>query len=145
MSRYSVFDDTNFGGQQTWQLAARVDGHGRPIARTPEAYPYAHDFFVQERVGKNEEATSVVYSDRLLDFDYAKTRKLLVKHFKDTGIDEGGDRYDRRSAARIEGFLREWYGDPGLRVILVMKGCNVASGHPVWLFFIRPTLKPNLA
>ncbi len=111
---------------------AGVDEHGQPVKRTRHTHPYSYDGFVQERCGENSEATSTVWTDRLLQWDYDLTRKLLKKHFADTGIDVGGDCWGSRSAAAIEGFLRERLGKPELRVILVMEYCNQATGYPVW-------------
>lgn len=116
-----------------WQYAGGVDEHGRPVQRTKESHPYNYDGFVQERCGENREANATVYTDRLLQWDYDKTRALAKKHFKDTGIDDGGDYWGQRRAKAIEGFLREWNDDPTIRVILVMEYCNVSNGYPpVW-------------
>lgn len=109
-----------------------VDEHDNPVERSKEEYPYSYDGFVQERVLPNSEATSTVYSDRLLQWDYELTRKLMKKHFKDTGIDEGGDWWNNRSAESIQGFLRERLNKPNLLVVLVMEYCNVSTGYPVW-------------
>ena len=113
-------------------VAGFVDEHGQPVRRTKYTHPYSYDGFVQERCGPNSEVTGTVYTDRLLQWDYVLTRKLLVKHFKDTGIDEGGDYWGCRSAEAIQGFLRERLNMPTLRVILVMEYCNLSSGFPVW-------------
>lgn len=109
-----------------------VDEHDRPVRRTKHTHPYSYDGFVQERCGKNSEANGTVYTDRLLQWDYELTRKLLKKHFKDTGIDVGGDYWSARPAKAIEGFLRERLNQPELRVILVMEYCNQSNGYPVW-------------
>lgn len=117
--------------EYTW-LPQFVDEHDRPVARTKHTHPWSYDGFVQERVDENSKANSSVYTDRLLQWDYDKTRHLMIKHFKDTGIDVGGDYWNARSAESIEGFLREWTENPNLRVILVMEYCNVSNGYPTW-------------
>lgn len=111
-----------------------VDEYGAPVQRTRQTHPYNYDRFVQERCGENSEVNGNIYSDRLLMDDYDLTRALLIKHFKDTGIDGGGDDYRHRPARAIEAFLRERLKQPHLRLILVMESCNVASGQPLWDF-----------
>lgn len=109
-----------------------IDEFGRPVKKTKFTNPYGYDGFVQERCGENHEANGTVYTDRLLQWDYDKTRKLIKKHFKDTGIDVGGDYWDKRPAKAVEGFLREWLEKPELKVILIMEYCNLSNGYPVW-------------
>lgn len=109
-----------------------VDEIDNPVKRTKWEYPYGYDGFVQERVHPNEKANGSVYTDRLLQWDYDKTRRMLKKHFKDTGIDIGGDYWDKRTAKQIEGVLREWLDAPLLEVVLVMNYCNVSNGYPTW-------------
>jgi hypothetical protein len=109
-----------------------VDEHGNQVQRTKFSHPYSYDGFVQERVMENSESTGSVYTDRLLKWDYKLTRSLMKKHFKDTGIDQGGDYWDKRSAKAIQGFLRERLSSPTLKVTLVMEYCNVSNGYPVW-------------
>jgi len=110
----------------------RVDENGQPVKRSKEEYRYNYDSFVQERCGENSEINGSCYTDRLLQWDYELTRKLIKKHFADTGIDVGGDYWDQRSAESIQGFLRERFGKPNLRVILVMECCNQSTGYPLW-------------
>lgn len=46
-----------------------VDEHNNPVRRTKQSHPYNYDGFILWRFGKNEEATSTIYSDRLLQWD----------------------------------------------------------------------------
>lgn len=110
----------------------QVDMDGNVVKRSKGEYPYSYDSFVQERCGENSEINGSVYTDRLLQWDYKLTRDLMKKHFKDTGIDNGGDYWGERSAEAIEGFLRERLNKPNLRVILVMECCNHSTGYPLW-------------
>lgn len=109
----------------------RVDEHGNPVKRTKEEYPYSYDGFVQERVHPNSKSTGTVYTDRLLQWDYTKTRKLLKKHFESIS-DKGGDYWSGRSAESIQKFLRDWFADETIVVTLVMEYCNVSNGYPTW-------------
>lgn len=109
-----------------------VDEFDLPVKRTKSTHPYNYDGFVQERVHPNELSQHTVWSDRLLQWDYDKTRKLIFKHFKATGIDVGGDYYSSRTAEQIQGFLRDWYKNDKLEVTLVMDYCNQSNGYPLW-------------
>ena len=109
------------------RTARYVDEHGRPVRRTKDQHPYAYDSFMQERVLPNSEAKGSVYSDRLLEWDYELTRRLMLKHFG-----ENGDYWSRRSAADIQNFLRERLDKPDLVVCYVMECCNQSSGYPLW-------------
>jgi hypothetical protein len=106
-----------------------VDEFDNPVVRTKQSHPYSYDGFVTYRNGKNEESTGTIYSDRLLKWDYEKSRSLMKKHFN-----ESGDYWDRRDPLKIQSFLREWTGDNELKLVLVMQYCNVSNGYPVWRF-----------
>lgn len=113
---------------ETSYSSAYVDEHGNAVERTKSTHPYSYDGFVSWRGGKNEEVTGTVYSDRLLQWDYAKTRSLMAKHF---GND--GDYYSNRSPENIQSFLSEMFGHE-VKLILIMEYCNQSSGYPVWRF-----------
>ncbi len=113
----------------SWGYATRINEFGKPVERSKEEYPYSYDGFVTWRGGKNEEATSTIYSDRLLDWDYKRHDELCVKHFGDKG-----QVWYSRDSKKIEAFLRDWTGDKKLKLIFVMEYCNQSSGYPLWRF-----------
>lgn len=104
-----------------------VDEHNNPVARPKNRFPYTYDGFVTYRNGENKECTGTVYTDRLLQQDYDKTRKLIAKHF-----DDKGDYWDVRPPEKIQSFLQEWLNEPSLKLVLIMEYCNVSNGYPVW-------------
>lgn len=106
-----------------------VDEFDNPVECTKQEYPYSYDGFVTWRGGENKEANNTIYSDRLLHWDYEKTRRLMKKHFDD----EGGYYYNRKPKD-IEAFLREWTDDPGLKLVFIMEYCNRSNGYPLWRF-----------
>jgi hypothetical protein len=112
---------------QSFGSIVPVDENGRRVTRTKITHPYSYAGFVQERVLPQEEATATVYTDRLLEWDYDLTRKLQKEHF---GND--GDYYDKRSAAKIQEFLRERLTRPTIEVVCVMEYCNQSTGYPTW-------------
>ena len=107
-----------------------VDEYGNSVEKTKDKYPYSYDGFVTYRNGENKEVNSTVYTDRLLQWDYEKTRKLIKKHFPNNL----GDYWNTREPKQIEKFLQDWLGDKKLKLILVMEYCNVHNGYPVWRF-----------
>lgn len=123
---------TSCNNLMKWIGISAIDEHGRPVRRTKSEYPYSYDGFVQERCGKNSEATGTVYTDRLLQWNYKNTRRLLRKYFYD-GKNEWscGDSWRDRSAERIGKFLSEWFRRK-VRVVLVMEYCNASNGYPIW-------------
>jgi len=110
-------------------LCGKVDEHDKPVKRTKQTHPYSYDGFVQWRGGKNNEATSTIYSDRLLQWDFAKHDELCQKHFGNKG-----QYWNNREPEKIEAFLRDWVDDQNLKLILVMEYCNVSNGYPCWRF-----------
>ena len=113
-----------------------VDEHGEPVQRTKQSHPYSYDGFVLHRLGRNEEATMTVYSDRLAQWDDEKYVQCCERHMP-------GKRWDNASPEQIQAFLRDYTGEPALRLILVMEYCNYASGYPVWRFDYATPPKPT--
>ncbi len=115
----------NYGGY----FVQAVDEYDNPVEKPQREFPYSYSPFVTYRAGKNEEANETAYSDRLLQENYKKARKLMQKHFG-----ESGDWWDSRSPAKIEAFLQEWTKDKGIKIIMIMQCCNVSNGNPYWRF-----------
>ena len=89
-----------------------IDLDGKQVDKTPLKHPYSYDSFVTHKNGNKEDITGSVYSDRLLQWDYSKTRKLMKKHFG-----ESGDYYSNREPEQIEEFLRERLEEPNLKLV----------------------------
>lgn len=106
-----------------------VDLKGNPIERTPNSHPYSYDPYVVFKLGEEKEATTAVYSDRIRQWDYQKTKDLEKKYFKDTG-----DYYTNRNSSDIQSYLRERFDSPDLKLIYMLQGCNVSNGYPYWIF-----------
>lgn len=108
-----------------------VDQDGNPVKRTKRDYPYSYDPFVVWDNRQDAKAESAVYSDRLLQWDYDKTRELSKKHFG-----ESGDYYSRRRPESIEAFLCDYFGKK-IKLAMIMECCNVSSGYPIWIFYYQ--------
>lgn len=74
-------------------------------------------------------ANNTIYSDRLLQWDYARYNKLSTKHFGNESQYWYG-----RDADKIEAFLREWCNDNTLILIAVELEMNESNGYPIWRF-----------
>lgn len=101
-------------------------------ARTREQYPYSYDpFLIFEKRTKKKEAeitaNGTIYTDRLLQWDYAKHDLLCKKHFGNTK-----QYWEDRPSSKIEAFLRDWVSDPDLVLCRVVQYCNQATGFPTW-------------
>jgi hypothetical protein len=72
----------------------------------------------------------------MFQWDHEKYDRLARKHFgKPTQV------FDSSFASfeKIEAFLQDYFGNPDIKLIYVMKHCNQASGYPLWSFhFNKP-------
>jgi hypothetical protein len=109
-----------------------IDIHGRPLENTPNLCPYSHDPYVHWRGGSNDEVYSSVYDDNLRHhLGWTKWIELCQKHFGDNG---GDLHWKRRNPEDIQAFLREALDVPELRLIIIVKHKNMATGYDVWRF-----------
>ena len=98
----------------------------RKEVKTKLTHPYSYDPIVQYR-HPDTKANGTVYTDRLLQWDFAKHDRLCEKHFGDTG-----QYWDRRDPNLIANFLRDWYDNPEIVLCEVIEYCNVSTGYPTW-------------
>lgn len=109
------------------EIAVNIDG--KPVERNKLDYPYSYSPYVVERVGDNEEYNSTVYSDRLFQWDYKKFNRISQKHFNNES-----QSFSKRSLEKIESFLKDYFDNPKLKLIVIQEGCNVSNGYPYWIF-----------
>ena len=107
---------------------------GEPIERTPLTHPYNYESFVTWRKTGVEpkKIPTVVFSDRLFQWDTKKHDELCNKHWGNRG-----QYWDKREPEKIEAFLRDYNDDQTIELLMVMQGCNQSSGYPLWIFFYR--------
>ncbi len=105
-----------------------VDPEGNKQVRTKQSHPYSYDAFI---IWRNEEhkPTSTIYSDRLLQWDFAKHDTLCKKHFGDRG-----QYWNNRQPEIIEAFLRDWCEDNTLILTCLTEYCN-ASNITLYCFY----------
>ena len=109
-----------------------LDINGNQVERSKSEYPYSYDFFVTHRFGENSEFNSMAYSDRLLQWDWDKFNECCRKVWNNHG-----QLFGDRKPKQIEQFLQIYYNNPKLKLVVIMEGCNVSSGYPIWAFFFN--------
>lgn len=97
------------------------------LIKTKSACPYSYDpFLIFFNEKATEGATGTIYTDRLLQWDYAKHNLLCKKHFGDEG-----QYWNDRDPKKIEAFLCDWTGK---KIVLVanIQYVNLSNGYPLW-------------
>lgn len=89
-------------------------------------YSYSPIIIFGEDNGKEQEC---VYSDRMFQWDYEKTEKLLMKYFG-----KPSQYFNDKDPAIVEKFLQERFGYHNLKLLMIVEWCNVATGYPLWSF-----------
>ena len=101
------------------------DINGKNVKKTKYSHPYSYDEFVVWRGGKNDTWDEAAYSDRLQQWDWKKYEELAKEAKRDLYKDP----------KVTQNFLRKYYSDPKLKLILIMEGCNASNGYPYWIVF----------
>jgi hypothetical protein len=104
------------------------DIKGNPVRKTKYEYPYSYDEFVVWKNNYNKDKSSLVYSDRLHQWNYEKYNRCC----KEVWHNEG-QYFSQRQPEDIEKFLSKYYDKP-IKLTLIMEGCNVSNGYPYWIF-----------
>jgi hypothetical protein len=106
------------------------------IPYKPEEYEikskYSHPYSYSPIIIFGDEsvkADDAIYSDRMFQWDFEKTEKLLMKHFG-----ERSQHFNDKDPAMIEKFLQERFNYPNLKLHMIVEWCNVSNGYPLWSF-----------
>jgi len=100
---------------------------GNPVERDIYSHPYSYDPYVILKIANEYEHCD--YSDRLMQLDSENYNELCKKHFGNRG-----QVWDDIDPSKIEAFLRDYHENKDLKLIGIMKGCNVSNGFPYWIF-----------
>jgi hypothetical protein len=76
-----------------------------------------------------QKSTDTVYSDRLMQWDFAKHDELCQKHFGNKG-----QIWSSREPEKIEAFLRDYTGNQNIVLCRVEELENKHNGYPYWRF-----------
>lgn len=107
-----------------------LDLNGKPVERTPWSHPYSYDDFV---IYKNEDfdpMDSMVYHDRMLQWDREAFGKAASEVWPNA---PGSQMFSGRKPEDINRFLNLYFGKE-VRLTAVLQGCNVGNGFPYWIF-----------
>ncbi|PLS15076.1 hypothetical protein CVD28_24895 [Bacillus sp. M6-12] len=114
---------------RVFMMSRYMDLNGNPVKKTKEDYPYSYDSFVVWKEDYQKDKSHVVYSDRLLQWDYNKFGDCCMEIWGNTG-----QYFYNRNPKEIETFLSK-YLNKEIKLTAIMEGCNVSSGFPIWTFF----------
>lgn len=107
-----------------------VNIKGELVEKTPDKYPYSYEAFMKWK--KDYQRTDeVVYSDRLISWDYDKYNKCSKAIWGNTR-----QTFDMRLPKQIEAFL-SMYFNKCIILTGIEQCCNVSSGYPIWIFYYR--------
>lgn len=110
----------------------RMNIHGERVQRTSREYPYSYDPFLVYKAPTWADTDTVVYSDRLEEWDsdlYDQCRKEVWG--------DSGQYFSGRTPRDIESFLQLYFKDPALKLTGIEEGCNVGNGYPFWVFYMK--------
>ena len=97
------------------------------LSNTKDSHPYTYDpFLIFFNEKAKQEPESSIYTDRLLEWDWAKHNELCQKHFGNQG-----QYWNDRDPKKIEAFLCDWIGKK-VTLIANIQYVNLSSGFPVW-------------
>lgn len=123
-------NDPNFGLRiRRVQSDADRDLNSHDPPWTKQSHPYCYDpFTIWGDPRPSQECNGTVYTDRLDQWDSGKYERLATKHYS------GHRPFDSYSCKgdRIEAFLRDWFDDPGLKLLRVVEYCHPGTGFPTW-------------
>lgn len=105
-----------------------VDMLGNPVEKTKEEYPYSYDPYVVFDKREDGSKFSVVYSDRLIQWNHKKYDISCREVWNNER-----QYFSNRQPNDIEKFLCLYFGYK-VKLVLIMEGCNVSNGYPYWVF-----------
>lgn len=95
----------------------------------PNDPTYCYDpFTIWGEPRPNKACNGTDYTDRLDQWDNAKYAQLARKHYQDA---RPFDSHNCKGHL-IETFLRDWHGDPELKLLRVVEYCSPNSGYQTW-------------
>ena len=121
-----------YGCVQVDNTAAETLNIGRmnDPPHTKWSHPYSYDPIILYWSGDKPKAS--VYTDRMRQWDDAKFTKAYEKNMQKK-------RWDNAEPKQIEGFLRDYMKDKGLKLHAVIEYCNASNGYPLWRLDYTPT------
>ncbi len=107
-----------------------LDLNGKPVKRTPWTHPYSYDEFVLYKSEDFDPMDSMVYHDRMLQWDRDTFGKAVSKVWPEA---PGSQMFSGKSPVDINKFLNLYFGKE-VKLTAVLQGCNLSNGFPYWVF-----------
>lgn len=109
------------------------DLDGNPVERTPHTHPYSYEEFVVFKSQDFDRKDSVVYHDRMLQWDWDAFTAAARDVWPDTPKSQ---MFSGKEPRDIEKFL-SLYFKKNVKLTAVLQGCDISNGFPYWVFFYR--------
>lgn len=110
-----------------------LDLNGNPIKRTPSEYPYSYDEYVLYKSPDFKQTDTMVYSDRLLQWNWQAFEKAVSEVWPETPHSQY---FSGKKPQDINRFLNLYLGKE-VKLTAVLQGCNWGNGYPYWIFAYR--------
>lgn len=107
-----------------------LDLNGEPVKRTPRTHPYSYDEFVLYKSDDFDQMDSMVYHDRMLQWDREAFGKAASEVWPKA---PGSQMFSGKSPEDINRFLNLYFGTE-VTLTAVLQGCNAGNGFPYWIF-----------
>lgn len=107
-----------------------LDLSDNPIKRTPRTHPYSYDDFVLYKSEDFDPMDSMVYHDRMLQWDREAFGKAASEVWPK---DPGSQMFSGKKPEDINRFLSLYFGKE-VKLTAVLQGCNAGNGFPYWIF-----------
>jgi hypothetical protein len=102
-----------------------------PNPKDKWSHPYSYDPFIVW-YGNARKGDSVVYSDRLVQWDYDKYMECA----KTVRTKYNTNSFDINNPVQVKEFLSLYY-DKQVVLTAIVEGCNVSNGYPYWILYFR--------
>lgn len=114
-----------------------VSLYGKPLEKNKFDHPYSYDCYVTWQSPDYERGYNFVdgsgldfiYSDRMLQWDYDKFVRCSNEVWSNSG-----QVFSTREPAEIEKFLRLYFDNEHIQLVVIGEGANPSSGYPYWVF-----------
>lgn len=83
--------------------------------------------------GQKQDGLDYEYDDRLMQWDYEKHQAAW-----ETAVSQHGK---QQTAGRVETYLRHYYNDDGLELLVIIAGARMDNGYPWYAYGFRRSKK----
>lgn len=102
---------------------------------TPQERPYGYSAYYLIGDDKTRERCSVVYSDRLYQWDHDKAQRVRDKTNDKFGIDRYGNW--RKWNLETASYYLSLYWEKPIKVTAIAEECHLGNGFPLWIIWYK--------